>query len=58
MTSRLLIGFLDFTVYCCIWIPDYGELLLFLYTLLTETQQAKTDKLVLSPKTQKAFKTL
>ena len=58
MTSRLLIGLLDFIVYCCIWIPDYGEVLSLLYTLLTETQQAKTDKLVLSWETQKAFKTL
>ena len=58
MTLRLLRGFLDITVYCHICIPGYGELPWLLYTFLTKTQQAKTEKLVWSPETQKAFKTL
>ena len=41
-----------------IWIPGYGELARPLYKLIAETQQAQTDKLVLSPETQKAFKVL
>ena len=36
----------------------YEELDRPLYKLIAETQQAKTDKLVWSPKTQKAFKVL
>ena len=43
---------------CCLWILGYGELAQLLYKLITETQQGQTNKLVWSPKTQKAFKTL
>ena len=39
-------------------IPGYGELAQPLYKLIAETQQAQTNKLVWSPKTQKAFKVL
>ena len=49
---------LGITGYCCIWILGYGELAQLLYKLITETQQGQTNKLVWSPKTQKAFKTL
>ena len=58
MTLRQLRGFWGITGYCHIWIPGYGELLQPLYKLITETQQAQTDKLVWSPDTQKAFKVL
>ena len=40
------------------WILGYGELAQPLNKLITETQQAKTDKLVWSPDIQKAFKAL
>ena len=40
------------------WIPGYGELARPLYKLITETQQAQTNKLVWSPDIQKAFKAL
>ena len=49
---------LGITGYCCIWILGYGELAWLLYKLITETQQGQTNKLVWSPKTQQAFKTL
>ena len=58
MTLRQLRGFWGITGYCHIWIPGYGELAQPLYKLIAETQQAQTDKLVLSPETQKAFKVL
>ena len=58
MTLRQFRGFLGITGYCRIWIPGYGELAWPLYELITETQQAQTDKLVWSPETQKAFKVL
>ena len=44
--------------YCHIWILGCGELAWPLYKLITETQQAQTDKVVWSPDTQKAFKSL
>ena len=44
---------------CChIWILGYGDLVHPLYKLITETQQAQTNKLVWSAETQKAFKAL
>src|SRR5574337_682722 len=52
MTLRQLRGFLEITGYCRIWIPGYGELAWPLYELITETQQAQTDKLVWSPDTR------
>ena len=58
MTVRQLRGFLGITSYCHIWILGYGELAQPLYKLITETQEAQTDKLVWFPETQKAFKTL
>ena len=58
MTLRQLRGFLGITGYCCIWIPGYGEFARPLYKLITETQQAQTNKLVWSAETQKAFKAL
>ena len=58
MTSRQLKGFLDLTGYCRIWIPGYGELAQPLCKLITETQQAQTNKLAWSPEAQKAFKAL
>ena len=51
MTLRQLRGFLSIQAYCHIWIPDYGELAQPLYKLVTEIQQAKTDKLVGAPET-------
>ena len=60
MTLRQLRGFLGITGYCRIWIPGYGlqGTCPALCKLIAETQQAQTDKLVWSPKTQKAFKVL
>ena len=58
MTLRHVRGFLGITGYCRIWIPGYEELVWPLYKPIAETQQAQTDKLVLSPETQKAFKVL
>ena len=58
MTLRQLRGFWGITGYCRIWIPGYGELARPLYKLIAETQQAQTDKLVLSPDTQQAFTVL
>ena len=58
MTLRQLRGLLGITGYCCIWIPGYGELARPLYKLITETQQAQTDKRVWPPDAQKAFKAL
>ena len=52
MTLRQLRGFGGITGYCHIWILGYGELAQPLYKLITETQQAQTDKLVWSPDTQ------
>ena len=46
MTLRQLRGFLGITGYCHIRIPDYGELARPLYELITEMQQAQTNKLV------------
>ena len=53
MTLTQLRGFGDITSYCHIWILGYGELAWALNKLITETQQAKTDKLVWSLNTQK-----
>ena len=58
MTLRQLRRFLGITDYCHIWIPGYGELARPLYKLIAEIQQARTDKLLWSPDTQKAFKVL
>ena len=58
MSLRQLTGFLGITGYCQIWILGYGELAWLLYKLITETQQAQTDKLVWSPEIQKAFMVL
>ena len=58
MTLRQLRGCLGIAGYCCIRILGYGELAWPLYKLITETQQAQTNKLVWSPETQKAFKSL
>ena len=44
--------------YCHIWILGCGELAWPLYKLITETQQAQTNKLVWSPEIRKAFKVL
>ena len=58
MSLRQLKGFLGISGYCHIWIPGYGELAWPLYKLITETQQAQTDKLVWSLVTQKAFQSV
>ena len=58
MTLRQLRGFLGITGYCSIYILGNGELAWPLYKLITETQQAQTDKLVWSPDIQKVFKAL
>ena len=58
MTLRQLRGFWGITGYWHIWILGYRKLARPLYKLITETQQAQTDKLVCSPDTQKAFKAL
>ena len=58
MTLRQLRGFGGITGYCCIWILGYGELTRLLYKLITETQQAQTNKLVWSPDSQKAISAL
>ena len=55
MILRHLRGFLSIAGYCHIWILGYEELAQRLYNLITETQQAQTNKLVWSPETQKAF---
>ena len=55
MTLRQLRGLLSIAGYCFIWILGYGELAWPLYKLITETQQAQTNKLVWYPETQKAF---
>ena len=56
MTLKQLREFLGITGHCHIWTPGYGELAQPLYKLITETQQAQTEKLVWSPDTQKASK--
>ena len=58
MTLRQLKGFGGILGYCSIWISGYEEFAWPLYKLITETQQAQTNKLVWSPETQKAFKRL
>ena len=58
LTLRQSRRFLGITGYCCIWIPGYGEFARPLYKLITETQQAQSDKLVWSPDAQKPFKAL
>ena len=58
MTLRQLTGFWGITGYCPIWILGYGELAWPLYKLIAEMKQAQTDKLILSPDTQKASKFL
>ena len=58
MTLRQLRRFLGITGYCHIWILGYREFVRPLYKLITETQQAQTDKRFWIPETQKAFKTL
>ena len=58
MSLRQLSRFLGITDYFCIWNPDYGELARSLYKFITETQHTKTDKLIWSSETQKAFKSL
>ena len=55
MTLRQLRGFLGIKGYCCIWVLGYGELAWPLYQLITETQQAQTDKLAWSSEIQKVF---
>ena len=55
MTLRQLKGFLGIKGYCCIWVLGYGELALPLYQLITETQQAQTDKLAWSSEIQKVL---
>ena len=55
MTLRQLRGFLGIKGYCCIWVLGYGELALPLYQLITETQQAQTDKLAWSSEIQKVL---
>ena len=55
LTLRQLRGFLGIAGYCHIWILGYEALAQPLYNLITETQQAQTDKLVWSPEIQKAF---
>ena len=56
MTLRQLRRFLEITGYCHIWILGYGELAEPLYKLITETQQAQTNKLVWSSETQKLLR--
>ena len=56
MTLRQLRGFWGVTVYCCIWIPGYGEHARPLYRLIAETEQAQTDKLVWSPETERLLR--
>ena len=58
MTLRQLRRFLGVTGYCSIWILGYGELVWPLYKLITEIQQAQTNKFFWSPEAQKAFETL
>ena len=58
MTLRQLGGFGVITGYCSIWIPGYRKLVQPLYKLITETQQAQTDKVIWSPDTQTTFKAL
>ena len=58
MTLRQFRIFGGITGCCHIWILGYGELVRPLYKVITETQQAQTNKLVWSPETQKAFKAL
>ena len=55
MILRQLRGFLGITGYCHIWILGYGGLSGPLYKPITETQQAKTDRLIWSPETQKGL---
>ena len=55
MTLRQFRGFFSIADYCHIWILGYEEPAQPLYNLITETQQAQTDKLACSPETQKAF---
>ena len=55
MALKQLRRLLGITGCCRIWIPGYGELAQSLYKLITENQQAQTNKLVWSPQTQKAF---
>ena len=56
MNLRQLKGFWDITGYCHSQILGYKELAQPLYNLVTETQQAQTNKLIWSLDTQKAFK--
>lgn len=58
MTLRQVKGFLGITSYCLIWTLGYREHAQPLSKCITETQQAKTHKLVWSPETQMAFKSL
>ena len=58
MNFRQLRGFGGIIGYHCFWILGYGELARALYKLVTETQQAQTDKLVWSLDTQKDFNAL
>ena len=58
MTLRQLRRVLGITGYGCIWILGYVELARPLHKLITETQQAQTDKLVWSWDTDKALKAL
>ena len=55
MTLRQFRGFFGIADYCHIWILGYEEPAQPLYNLITEPQQAQTDKLAWSPETQKAF---
>ena len=55
MTLRQLRGFWGITGYCCIWILGYGEIARLLYKLITETQQAQTNKAGLVSRYSKGF---
>ena len=46
MILRQLRGFLGIIGYCRLWVSDYGELARPLYEIITEKQQAQTNKLV------------
>ena len=46
MILRQLRGFLGIIGYCRLWVTDYGELARPLYEIITDTQQAQTNKLV------------
>ena len=55
MTLRQFRGFFSIADYCHIWILGYEEPAQPLYNLITETQQAQTDKLAWSSEIQKVL---